>query len=115
MGLPRKDDLHGTSRIGQQPPESLRVAQQEVGALVSCKPAGKSKRQDVGRQQRSGSCEFRRVLPGVAPPVTCLLTDIVKEKVTEAFVDGPEPLSVDYADRGGDRGGLSVRFPIGTE
>src|SRR4029077_658102 len=98
MGLAREDDLHGTSRIGQQTPKPLRIAQQEIGPFVSCKPAGKSKRQDRGRWQRSASREFRRVLPGIAPTVTCFLSDIVKEKVTEALVDGPEPLSVDYSD-----------------
>ena len=44
-----------------------------------------------------------------------LLTDVVKEQMAEAVVDGPQPVIISRAYSGGDRRRFCVEFPIRPE
>ena len=86
MSLAGEDDLHGTARVGQETPQAVRIAEQQIGALVRGKAAREAERKDVRGEERTGPCQFRRIFPLIAPTVSCLLTDVVKQEMAEAFV-----------------------------
>src|SRR5205814_6811233 len=112
MSLAGENDLDGTAGIGQQPSEPLGIVEEKIRALVGRKSARKPQREDVGGQKRSGSCEFGRVFPLIAPTVTGLLTDIVKQQMAEAFMDSPQPVIVEVSNRCSHRFRFGVRLPI---
>src|SRR6267143_1099920 len=91
MRLAGKDDLYGIPRIGQEPPQAFRIAEEQIGAFVRRKAPRKAERENVGGEERTGSCQFRRVLPVVPPTMTSLLADVVKQQMARALVHAPQP------------------------
>src|SRR6266576_1262526 len=115
MRLAGEDDLDRAARVGQQSPQPLGVAEQQVGSLVGCKAPGESEGQHVGREERPGCRKLRRFFPVIPPTVTRFLADVMQQQVPQTLVRSPQPVIIQRSYGRGGPVGLRARFPICTE